>query len=112
MLVLSSDWPSFLTSFFLDPILALLCVFWLAVAFGPLLLKFLNYRPVTWRAVVHAAWNFVAVGCWITFGNLAWDASKSRLISPPLAILIEVALFAVVVGGLHLLARWYPEEVP
>ena len=84
----------------------------LALAGGPLLWKFLNYRPVTRRALLRAALNFIATGCWITFGVAAINAYERGLISLPTSIFAVAALFAVVAGGSHLMERWYPERGP
>ena len=86
--------------------------FALALAGGPLLWRFLNYRPVTRRALVHAAWKFVATGCWMTFGTGAINAYERGLISLPMSIFAVAVLFAVVAGGSHLMERCYPERAP
>jgi hypothetical protein len=84
----------------------------LALAGGPLLWRFLNYRPVTRRACLRAALNFIATGCWITFGVGAINAYERGLISLPMSIFAVAALFAIVAGGSHLMARCYPERAP
>ena len=100
------------TSLFPIPALIFTWALGLALAGGPLLWRFLNRRPVTRRALLHAAWNFVATGCWITFGNGAMDAQKRGLLSLPVSILIVAVLFAAFAGGSHLLERWHPEAGP
>jgi hypothetical protein len=106
VIALSFDW----TSLFATPIVAAAWGVALALAGGPLLWRFLNYRPVTRRARLHAAWNFVATGCWIMFGIGAINAYERGLISLPMSIFAVAVLFAVVAGGSHLMQRWYPER--
>jgi len=105
---LSSTW----TDLFATPIVAVAWCGVFVLAGGQLLLRFLNYRPVTRRAVLHAAWNFVAGGCWITFGTAAISAQERGLISLPASILAVAALMAVAAGGTHLMMRWYPDDEP
>jgi hypothetical protein len=84
----------------------------LAIAGGPLLWRFLSYRPVTRRAFLHGAWNFVAIGCWITFGNGVINAYERGFTPLPLSIFAVAVLFAGLVGGSYLMGRWYPEKGP
>jgi hypothetical protein len=58
-------------------------VFVLVVSGGPLLLRFLNYRPVTRRALLQALWAFVAMFFGMPFGNGAIAAYERGLISLP-----------------------------
>ncbi|MBR1131948.1 hypothetical protein [Bradyrhizobium iriomotense] len=91
----------------------MLIVVWaFALAFGggPLLLRFLNYQPVTRCAVVQAVSNVVATGCWMTFGTAAISAFERGLIALSTSILVVAGLFAVVTGGTFLIARWCPDE--
>jgi hypothetical protein len=108
VIALSFGW----TSLFVTPMMAATWGVALALAGGPLLWRFLSYRPVTRRALLHAAWNFVATGCWMTFGNGAINAYERGLISLPVSIFAEAVLFAVVACGSLLMERWYPERGP
>jgi hypothetical protein len=108
VIALSSDWTSSFTTTSLTLTWALV----LALTGGPLLRKYLNSHPVSRRELLHAAWNLVAKGCWITLGNCAVDAQKQGLISEPMTILIVAVLFGAFAGGAHLLERWYPETEP
>jgi len=87
-------------------------VFVLVVSGGPLLLRFLNYRPVTRRALLQALWAFVAMFFGMPFGNGAITAYERGLISLPACILVVAAVFGVLAGGNYLMARWYPETHP
>ena len=107
-MILSSS----LTSLFDGPFLILIWALTLAFAGGPLLWRFLNYRPVTRCAVVQAASNAVGSGCWFTFGTAAIDAFQRGLISLPISILAVTLLFAAVAGSSLLIARWCPDEQP
>ncbi len=102
---LSSGW----TSLFDPSILAAIWALALAIGGGPLLWRFLNYRPVTRNAVLNAAWNFVATGCWFTFGNGAINAHERGMISLPMSILAVALLFVVAAGGSLLMQRWCPD---
>jgi len=84
----------------------------LALAGGRLLLRLLNYQPVTRRAFLHATWNFVAIGCWGTFCSGPWGAYERGLISPPMSIFAVIALFALLTGISVLIGLWYPEKEP
>ncbi|OKO91397.1 hypothetical protein AC629_02645 [Bradyrhizobium sp. NAS80.1] len=99
-----------LTSLFDVPMLALAWVFALAFAGGPLLLRFLNYRPVTRCAVLRGVSNVVATGGWLTFGTAALNAHERGLISMSTTILAVASLFAAVAGGSFLIGRWCPDE--
>lgn len=101
---------SSLTSLFYVPTLILVWIFTLAFAGGPLLWRFLNYRPVTRRAVVQAVSNIVATGCWLTFGTAAIAAYERGLISLSTSILAVALMFAGAAGGSALIARWCPDE--
>jgi len=105
---LSSGW----ISLFDVPMLAALWATMLAIAGGPLLWRFLAYRPVTWSAVLEAAWHLVAVGCWFTFGNGAINAYKRGLISLPTSVLAVALLFAGLAGGSLVLARRHTNRRP
>ncbi|MGY8709367.1 hypothetical protein RAD16_26790 [Bradyrhizobium sp. 18BD] len=94
------------------PLLTLIWVFMLAFAGGPLLWKFLNYRPVTRCAVVQAAANFVGSGCWLTFGTAAMTAHQRGLISLPTSILLVASVLACAAGSSFLIERWCPDEQP
>ncbi|WBL81609.1 hypothetical protein I3J27_14745 [Bradyrhizobium xenonodulans] len=108
MLALSTS----LVGLFHIPTLILAWIFTLAIAGGPLLWRFLNYTPVTRCAVVQAVSNFVATGCWLTFGSAAMNAHERGLISLFTSILAVAFLFAGAAGGSHLIARWCPDEQP
>jgi hypothetical protein len=108
VIALSFGW----TSLFATPMAAAMWGVAFAFAGGPLLWRFLSYRPVTRRALLHAAWNFFATGCWMTFGNGAINAYERGLISLPMGIFAVAVLFAVVAGGSHLMERLYPERGP
>jgi len=101
-----------LTSLFHIPTLIVAWTFMLAIAGGPLLWRFLKYEPVTWCAAVQPVTNFVATGCWLTFGTAAITAHQRGLISLPASILVVALLFACGVGSSYLIARWCPEEQP
>jgi hypothetical protein len=103
---LSSGW----TSLFDPSILAAIWALALAIGGGPLLWRFLNYRPLTRNAVLHAAWNFVATGCWFTFGNAAINAHERGMTSLPMSILAVALLLVVVAGGSLLMQRWCPDR--
>ena len=101
-----------LTSLFHIPTLILIWIATLATAGGPLLWRFLNYRPVTRCAFVQAVSNFVATGCWLTFGTAVMSAFEHGLISVFTSILAVAFLFAGVAGGSFLITRWCPDEQP
>ena len=103
---------SSLTSLFDGPFLILIWIFTFAIAGGPLLLKFLNYRPVTRCAVLHAVAKVVTTGCWLTFGTAAMNAHERGLISVFTSILAVAFVFAAAAGGSLLIARWCPDEQP
>jgi hypothetical protein len=90
--------------------LVLVWVFALAIAGGPLLWRFLNYRPVTRCAVLRGVANVVATGSWLTFGTAAINAHERGLISMSTTILAVASLFAVVAGGSFLIGRWCRPE--
>ncbi|MBB4370309.1 hypothetical protein GGD63_003104 [Bradyrhizobium sp. cir1] len=92
------------------PILIVVWAFALAFGGGPLLLRFLNYKPVARCAVVQAVSHVVAIGCWLTFGTAAINAFERGLIALSTSILVVACLFAVVAGGSFLIARWCPDE--
>jgi hypothetical protein len=108
VIALSFGW----TNLFATPMMAAAWGAALALAGGPLLWRLLNYQPVTRRALLRAAWTFVATGCWITFGTGAINAYEHGLISLPMSIFAVAVLFAVVAGGSRLIERWYPERAP
>jgi len=81
----------------------------LVVSGGPLLLRFLNYRPVTRHALLQALWAFVTMFIGVPFVNGAITACEHGLISLPACVLVAAAVFGVVAGGNHLMARWYPD---
>jgi hypothetical protein len=97
---------------FATPMLAAAWGFALALPGGPLLWSFLNCRPVTRRALIRAALNFIATGCWFTFGTGAINAYEHGLISLPMSMLAVAALFAVAAGGSLVMERCYPERAP
>jgi hypothetical protein len=82
----------------------------LAIFGIPLLWRYLTYKPVTRHQIGHVAWMINIAGCWILFGNAAFDAYKGEMISLTKVTISEVALFATVAGGFHLVERRYPEE--
>lgn len=102
--------PSSLTSLFDVPFLIVLWAFTLVFSGGPLLVKFLNYKPVTRCAVVQAAVNVLGSGCWLTFGSATINAFERGLISLPVSILTVALLLAVVAGSSFLAARWCPDD--
>jgi len=104
--------PSSLTGLFDVPFLILIWALTLAFTGGPLLWRFLNYKPVTRCAVVQAAANVVASGCWFTFGTAAINAFERGLISLPISILAVALVFAGVAGGSFLISWWCPDEQP
>ena len=101
---------STLTSLFHIPTLILTWTFTLAIAGGPLLWRFLNYEPVTRCGFVQAVANFVATGCWLTFGSAAMTAHQRGLISLPVSILAMAFLLGGAAGSSFLIARWCPED--
>jgi len=104
--------PPDLTGLFDGPFLLLIWASTLVFAGGPLLWKFLNYKPVTRCAAMQAAANFVTSGCWLTFGSAAMNAHQRGLISWPTSILAVALMFAGAAGGQFLIARWCPDEQP
>jgi len=76
----------------------------------PLLWRYLNNKPVTRSQIGLATWTFFICGCWIFFGNTAFDAYERGMISLPTTIMSEAVLFAIVAGSFHLADRCYPEE--
>lgn len=104
--------PSSFASLFHVPTLILAWIFTLALVGGPLVLKFLNYRPVTRCAVVQAMSNVVVTGCWLALGMAAIAAHEHGLISTPTSILAMASLLAVAAGSSALIARWCSDEQP
>ena len=88
VIALSFGW----TDLFATPMLAAAWGFALTIAGGPLLWSFLNYRPVTRRALLLAAWKFIATGCWITVGTGTINAYERGLISLPVSASGSVAV--------------------
>ncbi|MEJ0074898.1 MAG: hypothetical protein WDO17_05555 [Alphaproteobacteria bacterium] len=76
----------------------------------PLLWRYINRQPLTRRQMMHAAWTIVATGCWILFGNIAFDAYRQGTITQPTAIVSAVVVTAFVIGSMHLFDRRYPEQ--
>jgi len=76
----------------------------------PLLWRYLNHKPVMPSQVGLATWTIFIGGCWILFGNMAFDAYERGRISLPSTIMSEAVLFAIVAGSFHLAERRYPEE--
>lgn len=101
---------SSLTDLFHVPTLIYGWVFALAVTCGPLLLKFLNYQPVTRCAVVQAVSSFVVTLGWLTFGAAAISAQERGLISLLSSILVVACLLAGAAASSFLIARWCPDE--
>lgn len=101
---------SSLTDLFHVPTLIFGWVFALGLTCGPLLLKFLNYRPVTRCAVVQAVASFVVTGCWLTFGAAAISAHERGLISFLSSILVVACLLASAGASSFLIARWCPDK--
>jgi hypothetical protein len=99
-----------LTSLFHLPTLILAWISAFAFAGGPLLWKFLNYRPVTRCAVVQAVSNAIATGCWLTLGIATIAANERGLISTPTSVVAMALLLAVAAGSSTLIARWCPDE--
>nr|WP_244611966.1 hypothetical protein [Bradyrhizobium amphicarpaeae] len=75
-----------------------------------MLLKFLNYRPVTRGAVLQAVSSFVVTGGYVTIGTAAIGAHERGLISWPASIVVMACLLAVAAGSSFLIERWYPDE--
>jgi hypothetical protein len=82
----------------------------LAPTGGPLLWKFLSHRPVTQRALVSAAWNFLAMGTWITVGNGLVAGRERGMISGVGCSALILALFVILAGVAHVLERRYPGQ--
>lgn len=99
-----------LTDLFHVPTLIYAWGFTLVITGGPLLLKFLNYRPVTRCAVLQAASSFVTTACWLTLGAAAINAHERGLISLSTSILTMACLLAGAAGSSFLIARWCPDE--
>jgi len=106
---LSSDWNNLFPPGWLVLIWVVLV---LAISGGPLLWRFLNYRSVAPRALLHASWTFVAMFFGVPFANGTITAYERGLISLPVCILVVAAVFGVLAGGNILMARWYPETDP
>lgn len=98
------------TSLFDGPFLIVIWAFTLAFAGGPLLWRFLNYKPVTRCVVLQAASKALGTGCWLTFGTAAINAFERDLISLPVSILAVALLFAAVAGSSFLIVRWCPDD--
>ncbi|WP_157195714.1 hypothetical protein [Bradyrhizobium sp. YR681] len=98
------------TSLLHVPTLVIAWIFTLVFAGGPLLWKFLNYRPVTRCALVQAVLNVVATGSWLTLGMAVIAAQEHGLISTPTSVLAMALLLAVAAGSSTLIARWCPDE--
>ena len=90
----------------------LICAWVLALGFtgGPLLLKFLNYKPVTRGAILRAVSSFVVTGGYLTIGTAAISAHDRGLISWPTSIVLMACLLAAAAGSSFLIERWYPDE--
>ena len=99
-----------LTDLFHVPTLIYGWVLALGLTCGPLLLKFLNYRPVTRCAVLRAVSCFVVTGGWLTFGTAAISAHERSLISLPTSIVVVACLLAGAAASSFLIARRYPDE--
>lgn len=99
-----------LTDLFYVPTLIFGWVSALGVSCGPLLLKFLNYRPVTRRAVLQAVSSFVVTGGSLTLGTAAISAHERGLISFPTSVLLVGCLLTGAAASSFLIARWYPDE--
>ncbi|UPK30008.1 hypothetical protein IVB26_17095 [Bradyrhizobium sp. 195] len=99
-----------LTDLFHVPTLICGWILALGVTCGPLLLEFLNYRPVTRCAVLRAVSSFVVTGGYLTIGTAAISAQESGLISSSTSILVMACLLAGAAASSFLIARWYPDE--
>jgi hypothetical protein len=99
---------------FLEPITLLKVLVAYAVPLAlwgiPLLWRYLNSKPVTRSQIGHATWTIFISGCWILFGNTAFEAYERGMISLPTTIMSEAVLFAIVAGSFHLAERRYLEE--
>ncbi len=101
---------SSLTDLFHVPTLISGWVLALGFTCGPLLLKFLNYRPVTRCAVLKAVSSFVVTGGYLTFGSAAISAQERGLMSFPISILVVACLLAGAAASAFLIARWCPGD--
>ncbi|WP_375309679.1 hypothetical protein WHZ77_20955 [Bradyrhizobium sp. A5] len=102
--------PTDLSSLFHVPTLILAWIATLAIAGGPLLWRFLNYRPVTRCEILQAVANVVATGSWLTLGLAAINAHERGLISVFTSVLVMAFLFAGAAGASSLSARWCPDK--
>ncbi|MBW7967799.1 hypothetical protein [Bradyrhizobium sp. BR 10289] len=103
---------SSLTSLFDAPFVIAIWTLTPFVVGGPLLLRFLNYKPVTRCAVVQTLTKVLGTGCWLTFGTVAIKAFEHGLISLPISNLAVALLFTVTAGSSFLIERWCPDEQP
>jgi len=103
---------SSLTSLFDIPFVIAIWASTPVVVGGPLILRFLNYKPVTRCAVVQTITNVLGTGCCLTFGTAAISAFERGLITLPVSILAVALLFAVTAGSSFLIERWCPDEQP
>lgn len=103
---------SSLTSLFDIPFLIAIWALTPVVVGGPLLLRFLNYKPVTRCAVVQTVAKVLGTGCWLTFGTAAINASERGMISLPVSILTMALLITAAAGSSFLIERWCPDQQP
>jgi len=99
-----------LTSLFHVPTLILVWIATLAIAGGPLLWRFLNYRPVRRSEILQGVANLVTTGSWLTLGIAAINAHERGLISVLTSIVAMAFLLAGVGGSSLLIARLCPDE--
>jgi hypothetical protein len=88
---------------------ALMLIIALLIAAGGPLWAFLSHRPVSRRALVHAAWRFVGICVWVVIVSAAQKAHGLGLISLATCVVTIAGTLAACVGGDALLARYYPE---
>jgi len=98
--------PSFWAS--LTPILI---ISWLAALLpsgGPLLGAWLRHRPITRRAWLHAASDFVAAGTMFTVTGALNEAYNRELLSLIGSLLVGGLALLIVAGSTTLLTRRFP----